>query len=199
MRSADRENIRRLLKRLGRDFSTEDHITFVAENTGLLQSCRNVLAAEREGRQETIEWLKDACVENGVAYPHCLQEIGRILQLFQPGMEQDQHYAELGLTADASDEEVKRAYRRLSIKYHPDTARETDEQTTEKFIRLTRAYHAIISGEESAADPTPASRRSSFLVLREAGKRLCRQTFPQAGPGCRPARWNADCSLSGGF
>ena len=157
MQNADRENIRRLLKRLGRDFSTEDHITFVAENTGLLQSCRHVLAAEREGRQDTIEWLKDACAESGVVYTHCIQEIGRILQLFQPGMEQDQHYAELGLTADASDEEVKRAYRRLSIKYHPDTAGNTDEETTEKFIRLTRAYHAIISGEELVADPTPAT------------------------------------------
>ena len=157
MRSADRDNIRRLLKRLGRDYSTESHITFVAENTGLLQSCRNVLAAEREGRQETIDWLRDACAENGVAYPHCLQEIGRILQLFQPGIDQDQHYAELGLAAGASDEEVKRAYRRLSIKYHPDTARETGEETTDKFIRLTRAYHAIIAGEDSAADATPAA------------------------------------------
>ncbi|KAB2888658.1 MAG: DnaJ domain-containing protein [Desulfobulbaceae bacterium] len=157
MRSADRDNIRRLLKRLGRDYSTESHITFVAENTGLLQSCRNVLAAEREGRQETIDWLRDACAENGVAYPHCLQEIGRILQLFQPGIEQDQHYAELGLAAGASDEEVKRAYRRLSIKYHPDTARETGEETTDKFIRLTRAYHAIIAGEDSTADAIPAA------------------------------------------
>ena len=33
----------------------------------------------------------------------------------------DDPYSVLGLTPDASDEEVKRAYRALAKKYHPDT------------------------------------------------------------------------------
>ena len=33
------------------------------------------------------------------------------------------HYAALGLTKEASDDELKKAYRRLSRQYHPDKAR----------------------------------------------------------------------------
>jgi DnaJ like chaperone protein len=32
----------------------------------------------------------------------------------------DQAYAQLGLTSDASDAEIKRAYRKLVSQYHPD-------------------------------------------------------------------------------
>ncbi|WP_221270853.1 J domain-containing protein [Desulfoprunum benzoelyticum] len=73
------------------------------------------------------------------------------------------HYAVLGLQPDASDDEVKRAYRRLSRRYHPDSAGSSGAANTEEFIRITRAYHAIIDGEEPTvpARPTAPTRPSA--------------------------------------
>lgn len=54
----------------------------------------------------------------------------------------------LGLTPGASPEEVKKAYRNLSKKYHPDVSREPDAK--EKFIIITEAYDFLTS-----VGPTP--------------------------------------------
>ena len=56
-------------------------------------------------------------------------------------------YAELGLTDEASDGEVDRAYRRLIAQYHPDrlagVAPELVRQAEEKAKRLNAAYAEI--------------------------------------------------------
>ena len=59
----------------------------------------------------------------------------------------DKDYATLGLTRDASDEEVERAYRRLMSQYHPDKvagAAEEIRQIAEQRARaINTAYEAI--------------------------------------------------------
>ncbi len=81
------------------------------------------------------------------------------------------HYAVLGLGFDASDDEVKRAYRRLSRRYHPDTAGTNGEANTEEFIRITQAYHAIINGEEPTIPARPASPVAPSPPSRKGRKR----------------------------
>ena len=58
----------------------------------------------------------------------------------------DDPYSVLGLTPDASDEEVKRAYRALAKKYHPDT-NPGDATAAEKFKEASEAY-AVLSDAE---------------------------------------------------
>jgi len=56
-------------------------------------------------------------------------------------------YAALGLTPSASDEEVKKAYRDMARRYHPDKVNHLGEEfvklATEKFQDIHRAYDAI--------------------------------------------------------
>lgn len=52
------------------------------------------------------------------------------------------YYRILGITSKAGPEEVKRAYRRLAKKYHPDV--NPDPSATQKFIDGTQAYERII-------------------------------------------------------
>lgn len=58
-------------------------------------------------------------------------------------------YAVLGLSSDASNDEVKKAYRRLSIEFHPDTIaskglpEEFTTFATEKFRAIQEAYETI--------------------------------------------------------
>ena len=54
----------------------------------------------------------------------------------------DDPYSVLGLTPDASDEEVKRAYRALAKKYHPDM-NPGDQHAAEMMNQINAAYDQI--------------------------------------------------------
>jgi DnaJ like chaperone protein len=59
----------------------------------------------------------------------------------------DEHYAVLGLTPEATDAEVKRAFRQLAAEYHPDKAshqgRQAAEQASRRFQEVRDAYEEI--------------------------------------------------------
>ena len=59
-------------------------------------------------------------------------------------------YSVLGVSRDASDEEIKKAYRRLSRKYHPDANinNPNKEQAEEKFKEVQQAYEQIMKEKE---------------------------------------------------
>jgi molecular chaperone DnaJ len=52
------------------------------------------------------------------------------------------HYAVLGVSRDASADELKRAYRKLARQYHPD-ANPNDPDAAEHFKDVTRAYEVL--------------------------------------------------------
>ena len=56
------------------------------------------------------------------------------------------YYEELGLKKEATTNEIKRAYRQLAKKYHPDKNPD-DEQATGRFVRIAVAYE-ILSDEQ---------------------------------------------------
>ncbi len=53
------------------------------------------------------------------------------------------HYELLGLTAAASAQELRQAFRRLSKLYHPDTTALPEAEAQEAFRRLQQAYHTL--------------------------------------------------------
>lgn len=52
----------------------------------------------------------------------------------------DEAYRILGVSQDATDEEIKKAYRRLSKKYHPDANLNQPEYAERKFKEVQEAY-----------------------------------------------------------
>lgn len=64
-------------------------------------------------------------------------------------MEFKDYYSVMGLARDATPEDIKRAYRKLSRKYHPDVSKEKDAEA--RFKQLNEAYEVLKDPEKRAA------------------------------------------------
>jgi DnaJ-class molecular chaperone len=57
------------------------------------------------------------------------------------------YYRELGLMPGASPEEIKKSFRTLALKYHPDKNKNSEE-SKQKFMKVVEAYE-VLSNEQS--------------------------------------------------
>jgi len=59
------------------------------------------------------------------------------------------YYDVLGVTKSASKEEIKKSYRKLALKYHPDKTK-GDKSSEEKFKEASEAYHILSDDKRKA-------------------------------------------------
>ncbi|MDP8292634.1 MAG: DnaJ domain-containing protein, partial [Candidatus Orphnella occulta] len=71
-------------------------------------------------------------------------------------MSQKDYYDVLGVSRTASADEIKKAYRKLALKYHPDRVSDDDKtEASEKFKEATAAYEIL-------SDSTKKSQYDQF-------------------------------------
>ena len=59
-------------------------------------------------------------------------------------------YQLLGVPRDASSDDIKKAYRKLALKYHPDRNQGGSKETEERFKEATEAYEVLRDSEKRA-------------------------------------------------
>lgn len=102
-------------------------------------------------------------------------------------MAETDYYQILGVSKNAKDEDIKKAYRKLAMKYHPDHAK-GDKAAEEKFKKISEAY-AVLSDKE---------KRKQYDMFGTAG---FRQRYSQEDifKGFDFSRIFEDLGLGGGF
>ena len=93
-------------------------------------------------------------------------------------MEFKDYYKILGVERDASQDDIKRAYRRLARKYHPDVSKESDAEA--RFKEMKEAYEVL-------KDPEKRSAYDQFGANWKAG-----QDFQP------PPNWQREYTFGGG-
>ena len=74
------------------------------------------------------------------------------------------YYAILGVSREASQEEIKKAYRRLALKYHPDR-NPGDKEAEERFKEINEAY-AVLS-DPAAGDAFLGSQGDTWDAQKD--------------------------------
>ena len=70
------------------------------------------------------------------------------------------YYQILGIPDDCSQEDIKRAFRKLAFKYHPDTNPGNEKQAEEKFKEINEAYGVL--GDEVRRQQYDFARKGQF-------------------------------------
>lgn len=61
------------------------------------------------------------------------------------------YYATLGVSKTASDDEIKKAYRREALSWHPDRHKDDKEEAERKFKEINEAYQVLSNKDKRAA------------------------------------------------
>ncbi len=90
------------------------------------------------------------------------------------------YYSILGVSRDASPEEIKQAYRRLVLKWHPDRNPDNRKEAEERFKEITEAYQVLSDPKKRALydrygyvpsegepPPQPQPSFTSFFTMPE--------------------------------
>ncbi len=112
-------------------------------------------------------------------------------------MEFKDYYATLGVQRTATQDEIKRAYRKLARKFHPDVSKEPDAES--RFKEVAEAHEALIDPERRAAYDDISQRHARGEAFEpppgwDSGFEFSGRGRPGPGQGAQQQPGTADFS-----
>jgi len=98
------------------------------------------------------------------------------------------HYETLGISKDATDQQIKKAYRKLSLKNHPDKGGDP-----EVFKAITEAYSVLSDPEQREQYDNPAPENPFEAMF---GNMFGRQSHQQQVRQCEPIQVQLEVTLN---
>lgn len=132
--------------------STEDILLFVAARGEMLDLSKRLTS---NGDSELLHSFKNFCNDENINSKFLLNNLKEVVRSLSAGENNIlDAYNILGLDSSATEKEVKKAYRRLSMQFHPDHS--SKQGTEAMFQKIQEAYHSILdekSGDNLHASP----------------------------------------------
>lgn len=73
------------------------------------------------------------------------------------GDKKEDYYDVLGVSKDCSTKEIKKAYRKLALKWHPDKNKGNEKEAQEKFKKIAEAYSVLSDADKRKQYDNPSS------------------------------------------
>jgi DnaJ-class molecular chaperone len=117
------------------------------------------------------------------------------------------HYTTLGVTRQATDDEIKKAYRTMALKWHPDKASAANQEAcAERFKQITEAYsvlsdrtkrrqYDVLGDPRTRHHAQHAHAHQGFDSFQDAGFQFHRFAPPTPAESLPQARRAFRCSL----
>ncbi|MCI5182836.1 MAG: hypothetical protein D3921_10065, partial [Candidatus Electrothrix sp. AW1] len=126
-----------LIQKISSRPSTEDLIFFIAQDDAMTSVCAELHKKIAGNKREELKEINLYCQKYHISLAYLSRELDHIQNIFSPRKVFSGDHEILGLQTDASLAQVKHAFRKLCLQYHPDTS---NKNNTEKFIKITKAY-----------------------------------------------------------
>lgn len=98
-----------------------------------------------------------------------------------------EYYNALGLVVDATDEDIRTAYKKLALQWHPDRHQIGKEHAAQMFVEVNTAYHSLMNGTESM-DPSCGDSVSPLFTPTESGTAQSRSAEPRPQANAQSSR-----------
>ena len=176
MNETQKKQIVLLVKEYSKNRDTSSLVSLIADSNGMLGACQEMVDQCNVQDSDIEQWLTSICQDVGTSFHTFLKEIQHIVKLFTPSWPDEEPFAILGVSVDASQEEIKHAYRKLSLAHHPDTASQSTAYNPDRFIQISRAYHALTNPDKnreqrSSKRAAPAWRKEKRRVVSVAQRK----------------------------